>query len=57
MRVSLCDPTTVRQCENPSHYGNTGPDAHTSINCYVRYMDLGFEPGESFAELDEWAKD
>lgn len=54
-RWSLCDPASTAPCSNPMVAGN--PDGHSSITCYVRYTDLGFEPGETFLTFEEWARD
>lgn len=55
MRKSLCDPETERFCQNPwTAFAESAP--HTSLNCYVRYLDLGFEPGETCQTFDEWAR-
>jgi hypothetical protein len=47
LRKSLCNPEFVESCKG----------GHSSLNCYVRYTDLGFEPGETFLTLDEWMQD
>lgn len=56
LRKSLCNPETVRECQNPSTAFGPG-NVHSSVNCYVRYTDLGFEPGETFLTLEEWMQD
>ena len=53
-RWSLCDPASTAPCSNPMVAGN--PDGHSSITCYVRYTDLGFEPGETYLTFEEWAR-
>jgi hypothetical protein len=54
-RWSLCDPASTAPCSNPMVAGN--PEGHSSITCYVRYTDLGFEPGETYLTFEEWARD
>jgi hypothetical protein len=53
-RVSLCDPEKVRYCEKSGQFGSNGN--HSSVNCYVRYTDLGFEPGETVLTFEEWSQ-
>ena len=51
MRMSLCNPEAVKYCDE------YGPNGHSTLTCYVRYMDFGFEPGEYPMTLEEWQKD